>query len=93
MVVRANGCVCSGIKLCPNDSFSAGGLNTFGCAFRKRSEIVAEHPLADGPWIFSRTTLESAAAKTLISRVQRNLRTRKTCFAEDQHKLFNNIPR
>jgi hypothetical protein len=59
----------------------------------ERSEIVAEHPLADGPWIFSRTTLESAAAKTLISRVQRNLRTRKTCFAEDQHKLFNNIPR
>ena len=59
----------------------------------ERSEIVAEHPLADGPWIFSRTTLESAAAKTLISRVQRKLRTRKTSLAEEQHQLFNDIPR
>ena len=59
----------------------------------ERSEIVAEHPLADGPWIFSRTTLESAAAKTLISRVQRNLRARKTSLAEEQHQLFNDIPR
>jgi len=59
----------------------------------ERSEIVGEHPLADGPWIFSRTTLESAAAKTLISRVQRKLRTRKTSLAEDQHQLFNDIPR
>src|SRR5262249_16724311 len=41
-------------------------------------EIEAYHPLSDGPWIFSRTTLESAAAKTLVSRVQRNLRCRKT---------------
>jgi len=59
----------------------------------ERTEIVGEHPLADGPWIFSRTTLEPTAAETLISRVQHNLRTCKTCFAEDQHQLFNNIPR
>jgi DNA invertase Pin-like site-specific DNA recombinase len=59
----------------------------------ERSEIEAEHPLPDGPWIFSRTTLESEAAKTLVSRVQRNFRTRKTNRAEDQHQLFNDIAR
>jgi len=59
----------------------------------ERSEIEAEHPLPDGPWIFSRTTLESEAAKTLVNRVQRNLRPRKTNPAEDQHQLFNDIAR
>ena len=59
----------------------------------ERSEIVAEHPLSDGPWIFSRTTLESAAAKTLVSRVERNLRPRKTYPADVQHQLFNDIAR
>jgi hypothetical protein len=59
----------------------------------ERGEIVAEHPLQDGPWIFSRTALKSEAAKKLVSRVQRNLYPRKTTPPEEQHQLFNDIPR
>jgi DNA invertase Pin-like site-specific DNA recombinase len=59
----------------------------------ERSEITAEHPLSDGPWIFSRTTLESSAAQTLVSRVQRNLHPCKSKPAEEQCQLFNDIPR
>jgi DNA invertase Pin-like site-specific DNA recombinase len=60
----------------------------------ERGEIVAEHPLQDGPWIFSRTDLESEAAKQLVRRVQRSsLHSRKTTPVEDQHQLFNDIPR
>jgi hypothetical protein len=29
----------------------------------------AQHPLADGPWVFNRETLQTAAAATLIERV------------------------
>ena len=35
-----------------------------------RGEIVAEHPLQDGPWIFQRQALETAAARTLVRRVR-----------------------
>jgi len=59
----------------------------------ERSEIAADHPLQDGPWIFCRTILESEAAKTLLSRVHRNLYPRKTTPPEEQHQLFNDIPR
>jgi hypothetical protein len=59
----------------------------------ERGEVTAEHPLQDGPWIFSRTALESDAAKILVSRVQRNLYPRKTTPPDEQHKLFNDIPR
>ncbi len=59
----------------------------------ERGEIAAEHPLQDGPWIFSRTALESEAAKTLVRRVQRSLNPRKVTSPEEQHPLFNDIPR
>jgi len=59
----------------------------------ERGEIVAEHPLHDGPWIFSRTALESEAAKTIVRRVRQNLYPRKTTPPEEQHQLFNDIPR
>ena len=35
----------------------------------ERGEIEAQHPLADGPWVFNRETLHTAAAATLIERV------------------------
>ncbi len=35
----------------------------------ERGEIQAQHPLADGPWVFHRDTLQTAAAATLIERV------------------------
>ncbi len=37
----------------------------------ERGEIPAEHPLPEGPWIFSRSTLASDAARALVQRVQR----------------------
>ena len=36
----------------------------------ERGEIVALHPLGDGPWIFNRTDLEGPAAKSLATRAQ-----------------------
>jgi DNA invertase Pin-like site-specific DNA recombinase len=60
----------------------------------ERGEIIAEHPLPDGPWIFARPDLGSEAAKKLVSRVQqRSLHPRKSILFEDEHPLFNNIPR
>jgi hypothetical protein len=37
----------------------------------ERGEIEAQHPLADGPWVFRRTVLETPAAATLVARVRR----------------------
>jgi hypothetical protein len=36
----------------------------------ERGEIVADHPLPDGPWIFHRLELESEAARALAQRVR-----------------------
>jgi DNA invertase Pin-like site-specific DNA recombinase len=36
----------------------------------ERGEIEATHPLSDGPWVFTRTILESEAARELVKRVQ-----------------------
>jgi DNA invertase Pin-like site-specific DNA recombinase len=35
----------------------------------ERGEIVAEHPLPDGPWVFNRDELSAAAAVKLVDRV------------------------
>jgi DNA invertase Pin-like site-specific DNA recombinase len=40
----------------------------------ERGEIAADHPLADGPWIFNRRALETEAASNLVTRVCRNNR-------------------
>jgi helix-turn-helix protein len=37
----------------------------------ERGEIEANHPLADGPWVFKRSALETPAAATLVARVRR----------------------
>jgi hypothetical protein len=39
----------------------------------ERGEIEAEHPLADGPWIFHRRVLESEAAAALVGRARRRV--------------------
>jgi hypothetical protein len=36
----------------------------------ERGEIEAQHPLADGPWLFHRSVLESKAAEALVVRVK-----------------------
>lgn len=58
-----------------------------------RAEIKAEHPLSHGPWVFSRTALETDAAKELVRRVQRTLHPYKTYCVENQSQLFNDIAR
>jgi hypothetical protein len=37
----------------------------------ERGEIDAEHPLAEGPWVFKRRDLETPAAATLVARARR----------------------
>jgi hypothetical protein len=37
----------------------------------ERGAIEAEHPLADGPWVFQRSALDTPAAATLLARVRR----------------------
>lgn len=36
----------------------------------ERGEVTAEHPLPEGPWIFTRSALETDAARALVQRVQ-----------------------
>jgi DNA invertase Pin-like site-specific DNA recombinase len=59
----------------------------------QRSEIQAEHPLREGPWLFSRATLESEAAKQLVNRIQQGPYSHKTDSAADEPLLFNVIAR
>ena len=59
----------------------------------QRSEIQAEHPLREGPWLFSRATLESEAAKQLVNRIQKGPYSHKTDSAADEPLLFNVIAR
>ena len=40
----------------------------------ERREIEAEHPLADGPWVFNQRALETDAAARFVERVRRNNR-------------------
>jgi hypothetical protein len=36
----------------------------------ERGEIVAEHPLSEGPWIFTRDTLKTEAVTELVVRAR-----------------------
>ena len=60
----------------------------------EQREIEAAHPLADGPWLFRRSTLQSEAATRLVERV-RNRRSapRGTCDAATRPILINDIAR
>ena len=59
----------------------------------EKGEIEAAHPLADGPWIFSRTALETEAAQKLVKRAQRSLDAHKTSPDAGLRQLFNDIAR
>jgi DNA invertase Pin-like site-specific DNA recombinase len=49
----------------------------------ERGEIEAQHPLAVGPWVFNRSTLQTQAAAKLVERVTHTNR-RRTVPAEEQ---------
>jgi hypothetical protein len=52
----------------------------------ERGEIEAQHPLADGPWLFNRETLQTAAAATLIERVTD--RNRRPAIPNTEQAIF-----
>jgi len=51
-------------------------------------EIEAIHPLPDGPWIFARAALTTAAARSITERARQNLRY-PTGSHPDQQNLFS----
>ena len=53
-------------------------------------EIEAEHPLADGPWVFERTELLKPAAQKLKKRVRQTSK-HPTAPHQDQQNLFPSI--
>src|SRR5438034_8554616 len=59
----------------------------------EKGEIEAAHPLADGPWIFSRTALETEAAQKLVNRAQRSIDAHKPSPDAGLRQLFNDIAR
>jgi hypothetical protein len=52
----------------------------------ERGEIQAEHPLADGPWVFNRETLHTAETASLVERVKR--RHRGAAVPTDEQATF-----
>ena len=36
----------------------------------ERGEVEARHPLADGPWVFSRAVLNGPSARALVQQVR-----------------------
>jgi len=53
----------------------------------QRGELVAVHPLAEGPWIFHRKTLAESAAAELAARARARQRT--PAVPADQQRLFD----
>jgi hypothetical protein len=53
-------------------------------------EIEAIHPLADGPWIFSRSVLESAIGRAITERAKRGAK-HPAGHDLDQQELFNSM--
>jgi DNA invertase Pin-like site-specific DNA recombinase len=52
----------------------------------ERGEIQAQHPLADGPWVFNRETLHTAETASLVERVKR--RHRGAAVPTDEQATF-----
>ncbi|WP_245266836.1 recombinase [Mesorhizobium sp. LNHC252B00] len=50
-------------------------------------EVVGVHPLPDGPWIFSRSTLDEPAAQRIVHRARQNPKY-PTGSHPDQQNLF-----
>ena len=62
----------------------------------ERGEIEAEHPLADGPWVFNRHVLTTDAAAVLVARVRHRSRGRNTNVSTRHPQFlrrFNHIAR
>jgi hypothetical protein len=53
-------------------------------------EIEGSHPLPDGPWIFSRSTLGEPAAQRIVHRARQNP-NHPTGSHPDQQNLFSSI--
>ncbi|WP_442580079.1 hypothetical protein ACSBOB_32205 [Mesorhizobium sp. ASY16-5R] len=51
-------------------------------------EIKGVHPLPDGPWIFSRSTLDEPAAQRIVHRARRNAKYPAGSHP-DQQNLFS----
>ena len=61
----------------------------------RTGRVIAQHTPNPslGPWLFSRATLESEAAKQLVNRIQQGPYSHKTDSAADEPLLFNVIAR
>jgi DNA invertase Pin-like site-specific DNA recombinase len=55
----------------------------------ERGEIEAQHPLADGPWVFHRRALNTKAAEILLARVKRTQRGLAVPNAEQANFEFS----
>lgn len=53
-------------------------------------EIEGRHPLSDGPWIFSRTLLGTAAAQGVVQRIRRNLKYFHEIAPDQQNLIASN---
>ena len=87
------------LRHCPEKQRSEGWMNlTQAAAFlgisqktlrlaAERGEIESEHPLADGPWLFNRSALQSQAADQLVKRA-RHRRETPAGPSDDQQDLL-----
>jgi hypothetical protein len=65
-------------------------LDDYGMYAVEAGEIEAGHPLPDGPWIFSRSTLGEPAAQRVVHRARQNA-NHPTGSHPDQQNLFSSI--
>jgi hypothetical protein len=56
----------------------------------EQGEVAAEHPLADGPWVFNRASLQTAAAARLTERA-RSRRRPPAGPRPEQQSLFSSM--
>jgi len=55
----------------------------------ERGEIVAQHPLSDGPWLFNRAAVETPAAYAIAQRSKRNSHTPAGHDSRQQNLSFS----
>jgi DNA invertase Pin-like site-specific DNA recombinase len=59
----------------------------------ERGEIQADHPLADGPWVFHRPVLETDAVSAFVARVRRRTQDRAIPTSQQRTLNFSRISR
>jgi hypothetical protein len=67
--------------------FLALGQKTLRIA-AEHGEIEAEHPLADGPWVFNRSSLQTEVARKLVDRA----RARRTAPGRTRRRTTEPLP-